>query len=264
MTVATGRSGFGIRLDGFSFSPAARAPRKVLDSVSLSVEPGEFVAVVGENGSGKSSLLAAIAGELECRPGEISGGVFIGDTVVDRPIHELVDGVGIVHQYEDYDLVEHLSVAQNIALRRYLATGRSKGLWLVSSASAREMRTALLSSVRGGDRFRLDQPVGRLAGGQRQLLSVIIATRFQHISNPCHLLLLDEHTSRLSSKNAEDVMAVTVEVIAACRCTTVMVTHDLAAALQYSQSIVVVRDGRVGKFLTSELDIESLKAKVFP
>jgi putative tryptophan/tyrosine transport system ATP-binding protein len=250
--------GYRVVLDDVSFRPA-NFNGYVLKDINLVIEPGQFVAIVGPNGAGKSSVLRAIAGEIQ----DFEGTITVGGQSVAEPINRVIDGVGIVHQNDDADLIGHLSVADNISIRQLLGGGHTGGFFANSPAWRRNVASILGSHPAAGT-FRLEKIVRNLSGGMRQMLSVTIAVHLEHRLNPCRLLLLDEHTSRLDHVNSRGVMDYTAAQIANSRATTVMVTHRYSDALRYSQRIVIVREGKMsGDFLVSEIkSIEHLASLV--
>lgn len=241
--------GWPITFDKFSFSVGPTGNHRVLDAIDLEIPGGAFVGVVGQNGSGKSSLLSAIAGELDPASGvATSGQVLVGGHIVNRPVGQIVDGIGVVHQDDRQDLLVHLSVAQNISIRQQL--GRGKGTHFFdqtwSNRWFREEREQLSEFSFGRmPPFHLDDIVGTLSGGQRQLLSVYIASRREHALNPCRVLVLDEHTAKLDHRNAEDVLESTETVVRESGCTCVMISHRYDHVLRSCSYIVVVGGGRV-------------------
>ena len=235
-------SGFCVKLTKVCFSPSERTFKPVLDDISLEIEPGEFVAVIGSNAAGKSALLKAIAGELP----RLSGEVRVGGRIIKQPINQVIDGVGIVHQFDDSDLIEHLSIAQNIAIRQLLGGGHKLRLFAITERWRRAIAQEL-GSIAPFLNEDLDMLVRNLAGGKRQMLSVVIAIYLEHKRNPCRLLLLDEHTSRLDHSNAEKVMEYTVQNIKHIRTTALMVTHRYIDAINHANRILVVRDGKIYK-----------------
>jgi putative tryptophan/tyrosine transport system ATP-binding protein len=248
-------SGFRVKLTDVSFSPSRHSFKPVLNHISLEIEPGEFVAVIGSNAAGKSALLKAIAGELP----KLSGEVKVGGKVIEEPVNRTIDGVGIVHQFDDSDLIEHLSIAQNIAIRQLLGGGHK--LWLF--AITKRWRRAIAQELGSNADFLnedLDILVRNLAGGKRQMLSVVIAIYLEHKNNPCRLLLLDEHTSRLDHINATKVMKYTASEIRRIRTTALMVTHRYIDAKDYADRILVILDGAIYKDIKNpkEVTIEQL------
>lgn len=234
--------GFTVRLSNVSYNPSRHSYKQVLSDVSLEIRSGEFVAIVGSNAAGKSSLLRAIAGEFRRLDGEVR----VAEQIIDRPINQIIDRVGIVHQFDDADLVEHLSIAQNIAIRQLLGGGHRSRVFATSLSWQRAVAADLGSKASLGAED-LDVLVKNLAGGKRQMLSVAIAIHLEHNRNPCRLLLLDEHTSRLDHINAGRVMQYTANEIRRINTTALMVTHRYADALKYPDRLLVICDGAIYK-----------------
>jgi putative ABC transport system ATP-binding protein len=231
---------YEVLLEGVTYHPSDGDGRAVLDNVTLRVGSGEFVAIIGGNAAGKTTLLRAIAGELR----GCAGRVTVGGEMVDRPIRRLIDGVGVVHQFEEADLVFELTVGQNIAIRQLLGGGHGTRFWAMPQAWQTRVRAELASKAPPAA-VPLGSVVGRLSGGKRQMLNVAIGMFLEHSANPCRLLLLDEHTSRLDWHNARQVMDLTVGAVRATRTTTVMITHKYADALASCDRIILMHDGRV-------------------
>lgn len=247
-TVTETASGYAVSLDNVTFAPSSKGHKRVLDGLSLSIEPATTVALVGSNGAGKSTVLRAISGEILIDRGLVS----IGGQSVDRPVNRIIDGVGVVHQRDEIDLIDHLTVAQNIALRQLLGGSLRRSALAPMSRRWRTRVAALLNE--GGMRNvpDLDQIVGHLSGGMKQMLAVAIAVHLEHEENPCRLLLLDEHTSKLDRTNAARVMRYTIAQVASTQATCVMVTHKYDDAIAFADRIAVVADGQVAKVFTRD------------
>jgi putative ABC transport system ATP-binding protein len=233
--------GYEVVLDGVSFSPTGNPQDRVLHSICLSIKPGEFIGVVGGNGAGKSTLLSAVAGELNVRDGKI----FVGGERVTAPINRIIDGVGIVHQNDEDDLLHGFSIGFNISFRQF-NTGSHPYTFRAFPMSYRTQMAAKLSRYSALlGRKDMDTLVGHLAGGVRQILNLIIGIHLEHEMNPCGLMLLDEHTARLDHTNAKDVMEFTAQQIKDANATAIMVTHRYSEALKYCSRIVVMGQGRI-------------------
>ncbi len=208
---------------------------RALDAVDLQLERGTFAVVLGTNGSGKSSLLNAIAGSL---PGA-SGRVYLeGQEVTGWPEHRRSRLIGRVFQSPFIGTAPDLSVAENLAL----AGGRGGPRWLRRTLG-RDRRRAVREQVARlemGLEDRLDTPIGLLSGGQRQALTVLMATVVQPT-----LLLLDEHTAALDPRSAEQVVKLTRATVAQGGLTTLMVTHSLNQAVQLGDRVIIMHRGRV-------------------
>ena len=217
------------------FHPGTPNEVRALDRVDLELERGTFTVVLGTNGSGKSSLLNAIAGSLA-----LSGGrVYLGGWEMTRwPEHRRARLISRVFQNPFTGTASDLSVAENLVL----AAGRGGRRWL-RRALDRERRQALQETVAQlgmGLEDRLDTPIGLLSGGQRQALTVLMATMVRPT-----LLLLDEHTAALDPRSAEQVIRLTQDAIAAGGLTTLMVTHSMTDAVRLGDRVLVMHRGRV-------------------
>lgn len=206
-----------------------------LQAIDLEVTEGSFVIILGGNGSGKSTLLNAIAGSIALDSGQIE---LDGQNVTDWPEHRRAALIGRVFQNPFSGTAPNMSIAENFALA--MRRGRSRGLgWACSG----ERMAALHDRVRElkmGLENRLDTAIGSLSGGQRQALTLLMATWLKP-----RLLLLDEHTAALDPKSADQVIALTDQVIQRERLTTLMVTHSMQQAVNLGDRIVMMHKGRV-------------------
>ena len=226
-----------LRLEAAShvFHPGSASETRALDGVDLELEQGSFTVVLGTNGSGKSSLLNAIAGSLALAQGRV---YLQGHEVTGWPEQRRARLIGRVFQNPFTGTASDLSVAENLVL----AGGRGSRRWL-RRGLGRDRRAALRESVARlglGLEHRLDTPMGQLSGGQRQALTVLMATMV-----PPTLLLLDEHTAALDPRSAEQVIRLTQEAIAEARLTTLMVTHSMAQAVQLGDRVLIMHRGRL-------------------
>jgi putative ABC transport system ATP-binding protein len=235
--VARGGDQVALRLERVAhvFHPGTASELRALDGVDLELERGTFAVVLGTNGSGKSSLLNAVAGSL----GPTAGRIFVdGWDVSDWPEHRRAGLISRVFQNPFTGTASDLSVAENLAL----AAGRGGRRWL-RRALDRERRDGLRQTVARlgmGLEDRLDTPIGLLSGGQRQALTVLMATMVRPT-----LLLLDEHTAALDPRSAEQVIRLTQQAITAGELTTLMVTHSMAEAVRLGDRVLLMHRGRI-------------------
>jgi len=209
---------------------------RALRGVDLVMEPGAFVVVLGFNGSGKSSLLNAVAGTLIPAQGVVR---VYGEDVTHWPEHRRAGLVGRVFQDPLLGTAPRLTIAENLAL----ATQRGHSwpdLRRALTRSRREAIAARVSELGMGLEDRLDTPIGALSGGQRQALTLLMAT----IVSP-RILLLDEHTAALDPKSAELVLALTESVVQKLKLTTLMVTHSMAQAVRLGDRVLMMHRGKV-------------------
>ncbi len=220
-------------------SPGGPAVRAV-DGVSLHVPAGQFVVVIGTNGSGKSTLQGAIAGTVRLSSGRIA---VAGHDITNWSQHARAGLVGRVFQDPRAGTAGSLSVLENLAVAA--CRGRFPGLGWATSRRLRDEAAARLGRIVPGLESRLDQPIGSMSGGQRQIVTLLMATWHRP-----ELLLLDEHTAALDPAAADRVVRATAELIRAGRLTALMVTHSLAQAASLGDRLILVHRGRI------ELDVE--------
>jgi putative ABC transport system ATP-binding protein len=218
-----------------TFYPGTINEVRALRGVTLEIADGSFIVVVGTNGSGKSTLLNALAGSFLLDDGQIR----FDDTDVTRwPEHKRARFVGRVFQNPFSGTAPAMSIAENFALA--MKRGKPRGLgW----ALPRRLRGELGDRVRGlkmGLEDRLDTAIGTLSGGQRQALTLLMATWLRP-----GLLLLDEHTAALDPKSADQVIRLTEEIVARDQLTTLMVTHSMQQAVNLGDRIVMMHRGTV-------------------
>jgi len=209
---------------------------RALRGVDLTMDPGAFVVVLGFNGSGKSSLLNAVAGTLIPAHGEV---LVHGEDVTRWPEHRRAGLVGRVFQDPLRGTAPRLTLAENLAL----ATQRGRRWPDLRRALSRSRRELIAEQVRGlgmGLESRLDTPIGALSGGQRQAITLLMAT----LVSP-RILLLDEHTAALDPKSAEMVLALTEDVVRKLKLTTLMVTHSMAQAVRLGDRVLMMHRGKV-------------------
>jgi putative ABC transport system ATP-binding protein len=220
-------------------SPGGPAVRAV-DDVSFSVPAGQFVAVIGTNGSGKSTLLGSIAGTVKPAAGSIC---LAGRDITTWSQHARAALVARVFQDPRAGTASSLTVLENIAVAA--RRGLSVGLRWATSRGLRAEAAARLGRIAPGLETRLDQPIGSLSGGQRQIVSLVMATWLRP-----ELLLLDEPTAALDPAAADRVVQATARLVREQGLTAVMVTHSLVQAASLGDRVVLVHRGRL------ELDVE--------
>jgi len=216
-----------------TFHPGTPHEVRALDGVSLTIEPGSFVVVIGTNGSGKSTLLSAVAGSIPVDEGRI---VVDGVNVTKWPDHRRAKLVGRVFQNPFAGTAPSMTVAENLSLAA--KRGRARGLgWALNAGVKREIRERI-SRLGMQLEDRIDNPIGTLSGGQRQALTLLMASW----SKP-RLLLLDEHTAALDPKSADQVIRLSEEIVKRDRLTTMMVTHSMQQAAKLGDRLVMMHRG---------------------
>jgi len=208
---------------------------RALQGVDLTLDEGSFVVVLGTNGSGKSTLLNAVAGSFFVDEGRIR---LDGHDVTRWPEHRRASLIGRVFQNPFSGTAPGMSIAENFALAA--RRGRPRGLgWALAPDLMGPLRDRV-AGLRMGLEDRLDNAIGSLSGGQRQALTLLMATWLRP-----RLLLLDEHTAALDPKSADQVITLSDEVIRRDGLTTLMVTHSMAQAVAYGDRIIMMHRGRV-------------------
>jgi putative tryptophan/tyrosine transport system ATP-binding protein len=207
----------------------------ILRGLSLSVPDGQFVTIIGANGSGKSTLLNVIAGRFKPDRGQV---LLAGKDVTREREHQRARRVARVFQNPSQGTCPTMTVEENMRLAEL--RGKARGLAVGLDSSARRRFADLLVSCGMGLEDRLGQNAGSLSGGQRQALSLVLAT----LVRP-DVLLLDEHTAALDPRAAESVARLTQSLVRDQRLTTLMVTHSMAQALDLGDRTLVVHQGRV-------------------
>jgi putative ABC transport system ATP-binding protein len=208
---------------------------RALDRVSLTLEAGDFVTVIGSNGAGKSTLLNAIAGLVVPDAGRI---VLDAADITVAPVHRRAALIGRIAQNALDSTCASMSIAENLAMAA--RRGQARGLRrAVTAGRAAEFRERL-AVVGLGLEQRADARIGTLSGGQRQAVALLMAT----IAGP-RLLLLDEHLANLDPRTAAVVMALTGRLVAEGGLTTLMVTHNMAQAIRWGNRLVMMHAGRI-------------------
>lgn len=218
-----------------TFNPNTPNEVRALQGVDLQIENGSVVVVIGMNGSGKSTLLNAVAGTFLVDRGEIH---VAGHDITRWSENRRAKLIGRVFQNPFSGTAPTMSIAENLALA--LRRGHPRGLgWALSPGLKSDLRDRVRQMGLGLE-DRLDNPIGTLSGGQRQSLTLLMAS----LVKP-DLLLLDEHTAALDPKSADQVIRLTEEIIQKDRLTTLMVTHSMHQAAHLGDRLIMMVRGRV-------------------
>ncbi|HYD83500.1 MAG TPA: ATP-binding cassette domain-containing protein [Opitutus sp.] len=218
-----------------TFNPDTVNEVRALQGVDLTIDEGSFVIVLGMNGSGKSTLLNAVAGTFFVDEGTLS---LAGHDVTRWPEHKRAKLIGRVFQNPFSGTAPTMSIAENFALAA--RRGHARGLgWALVPGLMGPLRDRI-ASLKMGLENRLDNAIGSLSGGQRQALTLLMATWLKP-----KLLLLDEHTAALDPKSADQVITLSDEVIQRDKLTTLMVTHSMQQAVTLGDRIIMMHRGRV-------------------
>jgi putative ABC transport system ATP-binding protein len=208
---------------------------RALQGVDLAIDEGSFVIVIGLNGSGKSTLLNAVAGTFFVDGGRIALG---GRDVTRWPEHRRAALIGRVFQNPFSGTAPSMSIVENLGLAA--RRGMSRGLGWALDRRARETFRERVRQLDMGLEDRLDNPIGSLSGGQRQALTLMMASWRKP-----ELLLLDEHTAALDPKSADQVIRLSEQIVARDRLTTLMVTHSMQQAANLGDRLVMMYRGTV-------------------
>ena len=222
-----------------TFHPGTPDAKLALDDVSLHVQEGDFVSIIGANGAGKSTLFNAICGSFFTDAGTIYLG---GKNVTMQAEHQRARQIGRLFQDPLRGSAPDMSIEENLAL----AAGNGGWLSRVSAADKRAFRERL-SLLGMGLEDRMKQPVGLLSGGQRQALTLLMAT--YHVPK---VLLLDEHTAALDPGTAEKVLALTRSIVEENHITCLMITHNMQSALDLGNRTLMMDRGRIIYDVTGE------------
>ena len=223
-----------LRLEHISktFAPGTVNEKPALQDLSLHLEKGEFATIVGSNGAGKSTLFNAIAGSFLVDEGSVT---LAGQDVTFLPEHQRAKHMGRLFQDPMGGTAPGMTIGENLAL----AAGRG-GWFSRPTREDRERFRERLRLLNMGLEDRMDQPVGLLSGGQRQALTLLMATMV-----PPWLLLLDEHTAALDPATAEKVLELTRRITREEGITTLMITHDMTQALTMGGRTLMMDSGRI-------------------
>jgi putative tryptophan/tyrosine transport system ATP-binding protein len=218
-----------------TFNPGTPNELRALQGVNLEVSDGSFVVIIGTNGSGKSTLLNALAGSFHTDSGSIR---LAGNDITVWPEHRRAKLIGRVFQNPFTGTAANMSIAENLALAACRGKPRRLG-WALGQRLANEFR-ARISELNMGLENRLKNPIGSLSGGQRQALTLLMATWLRP-----EVLLLDEHTAALDPKSADQVIALTDAIIRRDKLTTLMVTHSMQQAANLGDRLIMMHRGRI-------------------
>ena len=218
-----------------TFNAGTVNEKTALDGLDLHIREGDFVTVIGSNGAGKSTLLNAIAGVWKPDYGTIE---IDGEDVTDMPEHKRAKFLGRVFQdpmkgtAPDMEIAENLHIASKRGIKRRFVRG-------VKRTDRRDFKE-LLKTLDLGLEDRLSAKVGLLSGGQRQAVTLLMASM-----NKPKLLLLDEHTAALDPKTAAKVLEITDRIVNENNLTTLMITHNMRDAIEYGNRLIMMKDGKI-------------------
>ncbi|WP_028586747.1 ABC transporter ATP-binding protein [Desulfocurvus vexinensis] len=219
---------------------------RALSGVDLTVHEGDFITVIGSNGAGKSTLLSALAGTYAPHGGSVT---MRGQDITRWPEHRRARFMGRVFQDPLRGTCASLSIAQNMALA--LRRGKWRGLSRGVTAADRALFATEVKKIGLGLESRLDDRIGLLSGGQRQALTLLMATMVRP-----DLLLLDEHTAALDPKTANQTLLLTEHLVTSQNLTTLMVTHNMNQAIKLGNRLIMLHQGEIILDISGEAKAE--------
>ena len=218
-----------------TFNPGTINEKRALTDLSLSLNDGDFVTVIGGNGAGKSTLLNAVAGVWPVDSGSI---LIDGEDVTGMPEYKRAKYIGRVFQDPMMGTAAGMMIEENLAIAA--RRGKTPGLKWGLDSDNQTWFSELLQELDLGLENRMTAKVGLLSGGQRQALTLLMATLIKP-----KLLLLDEHTAALDPKTAAKVLALTERIVNRDHLTTLMITHNMRDALRCGNRLIMLHNGRV-------------------
>ena len=234
-----------LKLENISltFHPGTVNEKKALENLDLHLKKGDFVTILGSNGAGKSTLFNTIAGTYLPDCGKV---ILDGRDITNLPDYKRSKEIGRLFQDPLKGTAPNMTIEENLALAYLRANHAKSPFSMVSRADRAEFRERL-SMLNLGLEERMDQPVGLLSGGQRQALTLLMAT----LVTP-KILLLDEHTAALDPGTAERVLELTKEIVAKNNITCLMITHNMASALSLGNRTILMQGGHIALDLKNE------------
>ena len=218
-----------------TFNPGTEDEKKALDNITTTIKDGDFISIIGANGAGKSTLFNAICGSFLTDSGSI---ILNGRDITMLPEYKRARSIGRLFQDPMKGSAPNMSIEENLALA-YLRAAHGNPFSRISKKD-KEFFAEQLKQLDMGLEDRMKSPVGLLSGGQRQALTLLMATMV-----PPQLLLLDEHTAALDPATAEKVLDLTRRVVAESHITCLMVTHNMHQALELGNRTLMMADGHI-------------------
>lgn len=217
------------------YNPGTVNEMCLFDGFDLKVEQGEFLSVVGSNGSGKTSLLNIICGSIPLEAGKI---LINGKDITKEKEYKRNARIGRVYQNPAMGTCPSMTILENMALADH--KGKIYGLSRGTNKARIGYYRELLGELNLGLEDKLDIKVGALSGGQRQAMALLMSTM-----SPIEFLILDEHTAALDPKTAELIMELTDRIVKEKQLTTIMVTHNLRYAVEYGDRLLMMHQGEI-------------------
>ena len=218
-----------------TFNPGTVNQKVALNDLNLTLEDGDFVTVIGGNGAGKSTMLNAVAGVWPVDMGKI---IIDGKYITRLPEHKRATYIGRVFQDPMMGTAATMQIDENLALAARRGAGRTLRVGITKKENAEYHE--LLKTLGLGLEDRMTSKVGLLSGGQRQAVTLLMAT----LKKP-KLLLLDEHTAALDPQTAQRVMDITDRLVRENHLTALMITHNMRDAIHYGNRLLMLHNGRI-------------------
>lgn len=218
-----------------TFNPGTINEKKALQGINLVLNDGDFITVIGGNGAGKSTMLNMITGVYPVDSGKIE---VDGIDITKKPDYKRAKYFGRVFQDPMMGTAADMQIEENLALA--LRRGKPRTLKPGITSKERAMFKEILATLDLGLENRLTSKVGLLSGGQRQAITLLMAT----MQNP-KLLMLDEHTAALDPQTAAKVLKLTEKLVAQEKITTLMITHNMKDAITYGNRLIMMNNGRI-------------------
>ncbi len=215
---------------------------KALDNISLVCDEGDFITIIGSNGAGKSTLLNVINGTVALKSGQVFND---GEDITDYPDFKRANKIGCLSQNPLKGTAPHMTIEENCLLA--YGRGVKRRFKFKISNEEKQLFKDACASLELGLENRMEAEVGVLSGGQRQALTLLMATLV-----PPKCLLLDEHTAALDPKIAKHMMELTDKIVKKHNITTLMITHNIDQALQYGNKTLIMKGGTILDVLEGE------------
>lgn len=215
------------------YNPGTVNEMCLFKNYDLTIRDGEFVSVVGSNGSGKTSMLNIICGSIPIESGEI---LLDGKNITEEKEYKRNRKIGRVYQNPAFGTCPGMTILENMSLADH--KGKVFGMQRGVNKKRREYYREILRPLNLGLEDKMDVKVGSLSGGQRQAMALLMSTM-----TPIEFLILDEHTAALDPKTAEIIMELTGQIVKEKKLTTIMVTHNLRYAVEYGDRILMMHQG---------------------